>query len=333
MLIGIAEAVSNDPLMTLKILVHAASHQGRRVVTDAETVTEALVMMGISPFFRAFGPQTTVEAWLQHEEPAVLDAVRRTMNRAHRGANLALAFAVQRMDPEAATVHAVALMHEFADLLLWCHAPALQLQIAAMQHADPELRSSAAQEQVLNIGISDLQVELARRWHLPALLAPSEGRPSHRRCEGADHSIGGAVGASPSRRVGERGGQRRHRRDRGTSQRVGCGGPAVVPGDLERRRRRNDGISRRAASSFIAPDFGQYRIHHPRMKGHVHVGKAVHLTIVGTRQGRRGRGKDDVVAVAVVADKERRPGPEPRVSSARPASCCPFAFASRSAPR
>ncbi len=171
---GIAEAVSNDPLMTLKILVYAAGHQGRRVVTDAETVTEALVMMGIPPFFRAFGPQTTVEAWLQHEEPAVLEAVRRTMNRAHRGANFALAFAVQRMDPEAATVHAVALMHEFADLLLWCHAPALQLQIAAMQYADPELRSSAAQEQVLNIGISDLQIELARRWHLPARLAPSK---------------------------------------------------------------------------------------------------------------------------------------------------------------
>lgn len=170
----IAEAVSNDPLMTLKILIHAASHQGRRVVTDAETVTEALVMMGISPFFRAFGPQTAVEAWLQHEGPAVLDAVRRTMNRAHRGADLALAFAVQRMDPNAATLHSVALMHEFADLLLWCHAPALQLQIGAMQHADPELRSSAAQEQVLNIGIGDLQVELARRWHLPALLAPSE---------------------------------------------------------------------------------------------------------------------------------------------------------------
>ena len=170
----IAEAVSNDPLMTLKILVHAASHQGRKVVTDAETVTEALVMMGISPFFRAFGPQTTIEAWLDDEEPAVLEAVRRTMVRAHCGANFALAFAVQRMDPEAATLHAVALMHEFTDLLLWCHAPALQLEIAAMQRLDPELRSNAAPKQVLNIDIGDLQVELARRWHLPALLAPSK---------------------------------------------------------------------------------------------------------------------------------------------------------------
>lgn len=170
---GIAEAVSNDPLMTLKILVHAASHQGRRVVTDAETVTEALVMMGISPFFRAFQRQPTVDRWLR-DEPAALDALRGTVHRAHRSANLALAFAVQRMDPDAAIVHAVALMQEFADLLLWCHAPALQLRIAAMQRADPELRSKTAQEQVLHVDVSDLQVELARRWHLSPLLAPSE---------------------------------------------------------------------------------------------------------------------------------------------------------------
>jgi hypothetical protein len=143
-------------------------------VTDAETVTEALVMMGISPFFRAFQRQPTVDRWLR-DEPAALDALRGTVHRAHRSANLALAFAVQRMDPDAAIVHAVALMQEFADLLLWCHAPALQLRIAAMQRADPELRSKTAQEQVLHVDVSDLQVELARRWHLSRCSAPSEG--------------------------------------------------------------------------------------------------------------------------------------------------------------
>ena len=167
---SVAESVSNDPLMTLKVLVHAGSHQSKRVVTDAETVTEALVMMGISPFFRAFGQQPTVEGWLA-DEPAALAALRSTLRRAHRGANLALAFAVQRMDPDAGTVHAVALMHEFAELLLWCHAPALQLRIAAMQAEDVTLRSKAAQERILNIGVQELQIELARRWHLPSLLS------------------------------------------------------------------------------------------------------------------------------------------------------------------
>ena len=114
---SIAEAMSSDPLMTLKILVHAGSHQGKRVVTDAETVTEALVMMGISPFFRAFGPQPTVEEWLA-DEPTALAALQDTVRRTHRGANLALAFAVHRMDPDAGTVHAGALLHEFAESLL-----------------------------------------------------------------------------------------------------------------------------------------------------------------------------------------------------------------------
>ena len=167
---SIAASVSSDPLMTLKILVHAASHQSKKVVTDAETVTEALVMMGISPFFRAFGQQPTVERWLA-DEPAALAGVRSTVRRAHRTANLALAFAVQRMDPDAGTVHAVALMHEFAELLLWCHAPALQLRIAALQTEDTTLRSKTAQERILNIDVQGLQIELARRWHLPSLLS------------------------------------------------------------------------------------------------------------------------------------------------------------------
>ncbi|MEO7009859.1 MAG: histidine kinase, partial [Caldimonas sp.] len=54
---GIGEMIANDPLMTLKVLAYASSHRGSKVVTDTETVTAALVMMGISPFFRAFGPQ------------------------------------------------------------------------------------------------------------------------------------------------------------------------------------------------------------------------------------------------------------------------------------
>lgn len=169
----IGEAVSGDPLMTLKVLAWASRHQGRRVVTDVETVTEALVLMGISPFFRAFGAQPTVGDWLD-ARPEASTALLSLIARAHHGAKLALAFAVQRMDPDASIVYAVALLREFADMLLWCHAPTLQLQIQQLQEADHTLRSRAAQEQVLHIAVADLQVELARHWHLSELLAPTE---------------------------------------------------------------------------------------------------------------------------------------------------------------
>ena len=58
---SIGEMIGGDPLMTLKVLAYVSDHRGRSVVTGAETVIAALVMMGIPPFFRAFAAPTSVE--------------------------------------------------------------------------------------------------------------------------------------------------------------------------------------------------------------------------------------------------------------------------------
>jgi HD-like signal output (HDOD) protein len=126
-------------------------------------------MMGISPFFRAFGRQPTVEQRLSGNVPA-LEGLEATLTRAHRAARFALAFAVHRMDHDAAVIHTAALLHDFAEMLLWCHAPALALRIRDAQSADPSLRSGAAQIDVLNIELADLQQSLMRAWRLPELL-------------------------------------------------------------------------------------------------------------------------------------------------------------------
>ena len=166
---SIGEMIANDPLMTLKVLAHAAANRPARVVTDTETVTATLVMMGIAPFFRAFGPQQSIEARLDGL-PDALAGLQRVLHRAHRGANFALAFAVHRMDPDAAVIHEAALLHDFAEMLLWCHAPALALRIHAAQCADATLRSSTIQAQLLNIELADLQQALMKAWRLPELL-------------------------------------------------------------------------------------------------------------------------------------------------------------------
>ncbi|CAN5884518.1 hypothetical protein BH11PSE8_BH11PSE8_18880 [soil metagenome] len=166
---GLGEMISHDPLMTLKVLAYAATHRPARVVTDSETVTSALVMMGIPPFFKAFGTQPSVEDRLA-SHPDALDGLQQTLRRAHRGANFALGFAVHRMDPDAAVIHAAALLHDFAEMLMWCHAPALALRMRDAQRLDPARRSVASQLAVLGIELADLQQALMRSWRLPELL-------------------------------------------------------------------------------------------------------------------------------------------------------------------
>jgi HD-like signal output (HDOD) protein len=165
----LAEVLAGDPLMTLKLLAHVARLRRGREGSDTETVTEALVMLGIPPFFRAFGPQPTVPERLA-DQPAALEGFERVLERSRRAARFAMGFAVHRMDHDAALLHEAALLHDFAELLLWLEAPALALEIARRQQADPTLRSAAVQREVLNIELAALQHELMARWRLPAML-------------------------------------------------------------------------------------------------------------------------------------------------------------------
>jgi hypothetical protein len=146
----------------------AALRRGRDQ-SEAETATEALVMLGITPFFRDFGPQPTVEQRLA-QQPAALAGLRAVLRRAHRASRFALGFAVHRGDHDAALIHEAALLHDFAELLLWAHAPALALDLAGRQRAEPGLRSVEAQRTLLHVALSDLQQALMKAWRLPELL-------------------------------------------------------------------------------------------------------------------------------------------------------------------
>jgi HD-like signal output (HDOD) protein len=165
----LADTMAGDPLMSLKVLAHVGSHRPSKRVTDAETVTAALVLLGISPFFRTFGTQPTVEERLA-AHPEALAGLRAVLRRAHRAAHFALSFAVRRMDHDVAVIHEAALLHGFAEMLLWCHAPTLALEIRRRQLADPTLRSASVQRALLRIELRDLQLALMRAWHLPELL-------------------------------------------------------------------------------------------------------------------------------------------------------------------
>ncbi len=165
----LADTIGEDPLMTLKLLAYSASHQRSRRQTDVETATEALVLIGITPFFRDFGAQPTIEQHLA-DQPEALCGLREVLRRAHRAAKFALGFAVHRFDHDAPVIHQAALLHDFAEMLLWLHAPHLALEIAARQKAEPTLRSAAVQKQLLGVPLADIQHALMLAWRLPELL-------------------------------------------------------------------------------------------------------------------------------------------------------------------
>jgi HD-like signal output (HDOD) protein len=138
----LADSIGGDPLMTLKLLAHVGSRSRRD--TDVESVVGALVLMGIGPFFREFKELATLEDTLG-DWPEALEGARRV-------------------------IHEAALLHDFSELLLWCHAPGLALEIAARQAADTTLRTASVQREVLGIELRALQQSLMKAWRLPELL-------------------------------------------------------------------------------------------------------------------------------------------------------------------
>lgn len=158
-----------DPLMSLKLLAYVAAKRRADTATETESITTSLVMTGISPFFRAFGPQPTVEEHL-HDQAQALQGLRALLHRAERSALFAAGFAIHRSDTDVDVIRLAAFLHDFAEMLMWCHAPTLQLRIAEAQRADPQLRSAAVQRATLNIELDDLRQALMKLWRLPELL-------------------------------------------------------------------------------------------------------------------------------------------------------------------
>ena len=165
----LADALSADPLMTLKVLVHVSRYCTRLSVEPPESLTGAIVMLGITPFFNAFNEPPTVIDWL-NTAPDAISGLLKVVTRARRSAHFAMSFALRRQDEDAAIVHQAALLHDFAEMLLWCHAPKLAQEMAQRLQTDHTLRSAAVQKVVLGMPLSAVAHELMRVWQLPDML-------------------------------------------------------------------------------------------------------------------------------------------------------------------
>jgi HD-like signal output (HDOD) protein len=163
----IAVLVLQDPLMAARLLAHVAGRRRPRQTTDITTIDRAIMMLGITPFFTAFEQLPIVEEHLAAQPKALL-ALLRVVTRARRAAHLARDWAMLRHDLDIDEIVLAALLHDIAEVMLWCLAPALALRLAPREAA--QLAQAEAQAEVLGVTVPALQQALCERWHLPQLL-------------------------------------------------------------------------------------------------------------------------------------------------------------------
>lgn len=166
----LARLILQDPIMTVRVLAYIQPLRGRSLQRDITTIASAVMMAGIEPFFRRFSELTTIEEQLRGQDPHALLGVLQIIRRAQRAADYAQDWAIWRHDINMEEVRIAALLHDLAEILVWCFAPALGLQILAQQKARPTMRSADAQRNTLGFTFLDIQRELCRVWHLPDLL-------------------------------------------------------------------------------------------------------------------------------------------------------------------
>lgn len=176
---ALAQVVLRDPLLALRVLVHTQQRLGARLSRPVETVTAALVLLGIEPFFTAFDNVETVEDRLA-DQPQAMAGLQACLNLASRAARIAAAIAVHRQDTDAELLYETALLDGFAELLLWIEAPAEAAAIAERRQSHPTTPADA-ERAVLGTELHAIGAALMQQWGLPSLLRElaQPGLPAH----------------------------------------------------------------------------------------------------------------------------------------------------------
>jgi HD-like signal output (HDOD) protein len=166
----LSSIILQDPLMTLRVLAYIQQHRRQSQTADITTIERALMMIGVGPFFRDFDHLPLVEESLRPFPKALLGLLK-VIARARRAAQWAREWALIRHDLDIDEITVATLLHDVAEILMWCFAPKLALQVREMQTQDRTLRSSAAQQLIYKVDLYSLQLALTNTWHLPELLA------------------------------------------------------------------------------------------------------------------------------------------------------------------
>jgi HD-like signal output (HDOD) protein len=166
---SIANVVTDDPLMTVKLLRYMQMHKRNSQAYELVDVKQMLLMMGLDTFFHAVPASPMAEDAL-HGHLDALVCLLQTVRRAQRAADYAFDWALRQHDLHAQEVLVSALLSHVAEMLMWCFNPEQMLEIRKRQLADTSLRSVDIQNEVLGFTGMELQRQLTLEWKLPELL-------------------------------------------------------------------------------------------------------------------------------------------------------------------
>ncbi|MEF8701550.1 MAG: HDOD domain-containing protein [Candidatus Accumulibacter sp. UW26] len=165
----ITEIVLQDPMLAIRVLAYIQDVTSRHLQSDITNIASAVMMLGVDPFFREFDQPLTIESLLAGQPQALL-GVLQVILRTQRASHYAHEWAFARHDMNVEEVALAALLHDLAEILLWCFAPQLAIAIRSRLQADRTLRSASVQQEVLGFPLTELQLALCHSWRLPALL-------------------------------------------------------------------------------------------------------------------------------------------------------------------
>lgn len=166
----IALVALNDPMMLFKVLSYAQQHKGKQQLQDLVQVEQAILMMGLTTFFRSISTKSWVEDALNNQLTGLTHLLK-LIRRSHRAAHYAADWAAHLMDFHAEEVRVAALLHDLSEMLMWCFAPDKMNVIFKMQQADKTLRTKELQQQIFGFKLKDLQKKIVEEFQLPPLLS------------------------------------------------------------------------------------------------------------------------------------------------------------------
>ena len=166
---ALAALVLRDPLLTARLFTHAATRRGPRYGGDVTTVDGIVMTFGMPCVIEALARAPALEGRLEGR-PEALEGLFEVLLRARQAARFAADFACHRQDREVEEIAVSGMLHDLAEMLLWCEAPDAALEIRRRLRGDPALRSSAVQHEVLGATLIEVQLAVARAWRLPELL-------------------------------------------------------------------------------------------------------------------------------------------------------------------